>query len=66
MEKLIINISRRFKELQSVSVTDIFGGRFIDTVARNGGPFEPRDWRRYRDDTWDIEWGRGGMLKWRD
>ena len=35
----------------SVSVTDIFGGRFIDTVARNGGPFEPRDWRRYRDDT---------------
>ena len=39
------------------SVTDIFGGRFKDTVARNGGPFEPRDWRRYRDDTWNIEWG---------
>ena len=48
----------------SASVTDIFGGRFINTVGRNGGPFEPRDWRRYRDDTWNIEWGE--MLKWRD
>ena len=46
----------------SASITDIFGGRIIDTVARNGGPFEPRDWRRYRDDTWNIE-GGGGNAK---
>ena len=47
----------------SASVTDIFGGRFIDTVARNWGPFEPRDWRRYRDNTWDIEWGENAKVE---
>ena len=31
----------------SDSVTDIIGGRFIDTVAKNVGSFEPRDWRHY-------------------
>ena len=40
---------------ESVSVTDIFGPIFIDPIAKAGGPFIPSDWKRYRDDTWDIE-----------
>ena len=40
---------------ESVSVTDIFGAIFIYPVAKAGGPFIPSDWKRYRDDTWDIE-----------
>ena len=42
--------------LESASVTDIFGAVYIDEVARQGdGSLKPSDWRRYRDDTWDIE-----------
>ena len=37
------------------SVIDIFGAIFIDPVAKAGGPFIPSDWKRYRDDTRDIE-----------
>ena len=40
---------------ESASVTDIFGAIFIDPVAKAGGPLIPSDWKRYRDDTWDIE-----------
>ena len=45
----------------SASITDIFGGQFIDPVAERGirtnagEVLEPTDWRRYRDDTWNIE-----------
>ena len=39
---------------ESASVTDIFGDIFIDPVAKAGGPFISNDWKRYRDDTWDI------------
>ena len=39
----------------SASVTDIFGAVFIDPVAKEEGPLIPGDWKRYRDDTWDIE-----------
>ena len=39
----------------SASVTDIFGAVYIDPVVEKGGPFAPKDWRRYRDDTWDLE-----------
>ena len=28
---------------------------YIDPVAKNGGPFVPKEWKRYRDDTWDLE-----------
>ena len=28
---------------------------FIDPVAKEGGPLTPEDWKRYQDDTWDIE-----------
>ena len=40
---------------ESASVTDIFGAVYIDPVAEKGGSFAPKDWRRYRDDTWDLE-----------
>ena len=40
---------------ESASVTDIFGAIIIDPVAKAGGPFISSDWKRYRDDTWDIE-----------
>ena len=40
---------------ESASVTDIFGDVYIDPVAKNGGPFVPKEWKRYRDDTWDLE-----------
>ena len=40
---------------ESASVTDIFGAIYIDPVARNGGPIVPTDWKRYRDDTFNIE-----------
>ena len=40
---------------ESASVTDIFRAVYIDPVARNGGPFVPKDLKRYRDDTWDLE-----------
>ena len=39
---------------EPASVTDIFGGVYIDPVAKKGGPFAPKDWKRYRDDTWDL------------
>ena len=45
------------------SITDIFGGQFIDPVAEigirtNAGEVvKPTDWRRYHDDRWDIEAG---------
>ena len=39
----------------SASVTDIFGAVFIDPVAKEGGSLIPGDWKRYQDDTWDIE-----------
>ena len=35
---------------ESASVTDIFGAVYIDPVAKNGGPFVPKKWKRYRDD----------------
>ena len=41
---------------ESASVTDIFGAVYIDEMARQGNEhLQPSDWRRYRDDTWDIE-----------
>ena len=40
---------------ESASVTDIFGAVYIDPIAKNGGPFVPKEWKRYRDDTWDLE-----------
>ena len=41
---------------ESESVTDIFGAVDIDEMARQGNKhLQPSDWRRYRDDTWDIE-----------
>ena len=40
---------------ESASTTDIFGAIHIDTVAREGdGSLIPQDWKRYRDDTFDI------------
>ena len=33
---------------ESASVTDIL-------VAKNWGPFVPKEWKRHRDDTWDLE-----------
>ena len=47
----------------SASITDIFGGQFIDPVAEwgmktNAGEIlKPLGWNRYRDDTFDIEIG---------
>ena len=49
--------------MDSASIKNIFGGQFIDPVAERGirtnagEILEPTDWRRYRDDTWDIEVG---------
>ena len=40
---------------ESASVTDIFGAVYVDPVAERGGPFAPTKWKRYRDDTWDLE-----------
>ena len=40
---------------KSASVTDIFGAVYVDPVAEEGGPFAPAEWKRYRDDTWDLE-----------
>ena len=42
-------------EPESASVTDIFGAEFIDQIAMRGGPIEPDNWKRYRDDTLDIK-----------
>ena len=40
---------------ESASTTDIFGAIHIDTIAREGdGSLIPQDWKRYRDDTFDI------------
>ena len=39
----------------SASVTDIIEAVFIDPVAKEGVLFIPGEWKRYRDDTWDIE-----------
>ena len=44
-------------EEESASVTDIFGGQFIDPIVKSGGPLEPRFWKRYRNDSFDIVWG---------
>ena len=56
-EKLFTQIEREtIGGPESASVTDIFGAVYIDEVARQGdGSLKPSDWRRYRDDTWDIE-----------
>ena len=41
---------------ESASTTDIFGAIHIDTVAREGDEsLIPQDWKRYRDDTFDID-----------
>ena len=40
---------------ESASVTDIFGAVYVDPVAERSGPFAPTEWKRYRDDTWDLE-----------
>ena len=37
------------------SVTGIFRAIYIDPVAKIGGPIVPTDWKRYRDDTFNIE-----------
>ena len=40
---------------ESASTTDIFGAIHIDTIVREGdGSLIPQDWKRYRDDTFDI------------
>ena len=31
-------------------MTDIFEAEFIDQIAMRGGPTEPDNWKRYRDD----------------
>ena len=38
-------------------MTDIFGTEFIDQIAMRGGggPIEPENWKRYRDDTLDFK-----------
>ena len=37
-------------------VTDIFGAIYIDRVVNEGNSqLHPSDWKRYRDDGWDIE-----------
>ena len=41
---------------ESASATDIFGEQFIDPIVKSGGPLEPRFWKRYRDDSFDIVW----------
>ena len=41
---------------EPASVTDIFEAVYIDPVAKDGGPFVPKDWKRYGDDTWDLEY----------
>ena len=41
---------------ESASVTDIFGAIYIDRVVNEGNShLHPSDWKRYRDDGWDIE-----------
>ena len=40
---------------ESACVTDTFGAEFIDQIAMRGGPIEPENWKRYRDDTLDIK-----------
>ena len=40
---------------ESASVTDIFGAMFIGRVVNKGNShLHPSDWKRYRDDGWDI------------
>ena len=39
----------------SASIMDIFGAVIIDPIPREGGLLIPVDWKRYRDETWDIE-----------
>ena len=47
----------------SASITDIFGGQFINLVAERGMKtnvgkiFKPFDWSRYQNDMADIETG---------
>ena len=43
---------------ESASITDIFGEVYIDQVAKNWGEgraIVPTDWKRQRDDTFNIE-----------
>ena len=40
---------------ESASVTNIFGAIYIDPVAKNGGLMVPTDWKRYRDDMFNME-----------
>ena len=40
---------------ESASVTDIFGVVRVDPVAERDGPIAPTEWKRYRDDMWDLE-----------
>ena len=50
-------------EPDSASITDIFGGQFMDPVAERrmktnaGEILKPLNWSRYRDDMFDIEIG---------
>ena len=30
---------------------------FVDPIVKSGRPLEPRFWKRYGDDTFDIVWG---------
>ena len=40
---------------ESAGMTDIFGAEYIDQIAMRGGPIEPDNWKRHRDDTLDIK-----------
>ena len=46
---------------ESASVTDIFEGQFIDPIVKSRGPLEPRFWKRYQNDSFDIVWGEHAM-----
>ena len=37
------------------SVTDTFRAIYIDPVAKNGGPVVPTNWKRYRDNMFNVE-----------
>ena len=36
-------------------------GSFIDPIVKSGGSLEPRFWKRYRDDSFDIVWGENAI-----
>ena len=36
-------------------------GSLLTPTVKSGGPLEPRFWKRYRDDSFDIEWGKNAI-----